>query len=309
MSILGGRIVTLAVAFIGLFALASAAKTTQNGWDEPPDLILQPPPFVVHAGVPNEMQRFQIPIAQVKDRWIRALQFQSCKPKSIESAYFTVDKTGQWLGAWIPGERMNAFPDTVAAYLPMSSKIVMEIHYAAVSEDTTDCSMLGLFLTDRKPLRPLIGMGVATPLRVPPNGAVDVRKEFTIISDSYALALRPEMLGTGSAIEIDAVEPSGSTHTLLALNEMDAEQSPSVFEQPVFMPKGTRVIAKASYVNPDSNDTAEDFFKMTMTLYPSAEYHPSAYDAPMPVRGRRSAAARQPVVKTLKKKTTSRKKK
>ena len=109
------------------------------------------------------MKSFPESLGQLKltaDRWVRALDFKPGDRRVVRAAFFSIQETGQWLGAWVPGEKMVAFPDTVAAYLPAASKVIIEIHYQAIDHDVQDCSSLGLYFTDKKPLRPLTGMGV-----------------------------------------------------------------------------------------------------------------------------------------------------
>jgi hypothetical protein len=235
----------------------------------------------------------------------------------VQSAYFYVDKTGQWLGGWTPSEKTIAFPDTVAAYLPSAAKVVIEIHYEPVTQDSEDCSSVGLYFTDKKPLRPLMGMGVQTPVQIPGGTALELKKEFTVIADSYAIAVQPEMEATGRSVEITAVEPSGTSQVLYGVKNFDREAlAPHVFDQPIFIPKGTRIIVTASYQNRDPETAAEDKLKLTMSLYPSEEFRPVAYDA---VTGapRRRTTTRRPAstpgtsaktpVATQTKKPTSRK--
>src|SRR5215472_5162517 len=243
--------IVLAVGFILIVGLTLIAAGTPS-WEQPPDAILSPPPFIVHPSAQGLTHRFEIPAGQPKDHWIRALQFQSCNPDLVKSAYFYIEKTGQWLGAWTPGGKIIAFPDTVAALLPSTSKVIVDIHYASVAEDVADCSTIGLYFTDKKPLRPLLGMGVQTPVQVPSGTGLELRKEFTVIADSYAIALQPEMRAAGRSVEVTAVDPSGTSQTLYGDKNVNGGQpAPYAFAQPVFIPRGTRIIATASYQNAD----------------------------------------------------------
>jgi hypothetical protein len=274
--------------------------------DIPPDVILHPSPFTIHSGA--QTHRFEISSGQAKDRWIRGFQLQSCDPKQIESANIYVDKTGQWLGTWTPGENVISFPDTVAAWLPSSAKLVVEVHYAPVTTDTEDCSSIGLFFTDKRPLRPLMQMGIQTPVAIPGGTGVELRKEFTVITDSYAFALQPEMRAAGRSVEVTAVDPSGSSQLLYGEKNFNAsENAPRIFGQPLFIAKGSRIIATASYRNPDPETNADDVFKLNLSLYPRSEVHPPIYDgaAAKPAPVRHSAVAAKKASTT--KKATSKK--
>lgn len=275
-----GRNLAWATFWIPIFALTLWARPP-SPLEGPPDAILQPPPFVIHSGAQSFTQRFEIPSAQPKDRWIRAIRFQSCDPRLVQSAYFYVGKTHQWLGSWSAGENLLSFPDTVAAYLPASSMVIVDVRYQSIDQDSPDCSSIGLYFTDKKPLRPLTGMGIQTSVQIPGGTAVELKKEFTVINDSYALALQPEMRAAGRSMTIRAIEPSGAAQLLYEVSDFNGNNhTPHVFEQPIFIPKGTRIVATASFRNPDQETAADDMFKVTMSLYPRSELRPVAYDAP-----------------------------
>ena len=84
-----GRKMAITLALIWLFAVQLTAATRVAR--EAPDAVLSPPPFVVHPGTPALVQRFEIPSGQLKDRWIRGFQFQSCDPRLVQSVNLYVD--------------------------------------------------------------------------------------------------------------------------------------------------------------------------------------------------------------------------
>ena len=269
-------------SIIAFFFFGLTVYPFQNEAPDQPDLILRLPAAVaVPAGGPNKIQRFRLGTDQSKDRWIRGFEFRPGDPRVVHSACFYVEKTGQWLGAWSPGQQLIEFPDTVAAYLPTGSNIIADINYQSIDTDAEDLSSLGLFFTDRKPLRPLTAIGVETRVEVPATGEiVRVQKELPVIADSYALGLNPEMKALGQSFEVSAIDPSGTSQVLLDVKEYKPDiQSAFTFDQPLMITSGTRIVATAFYRN-DSSLVGEDLFKLTMTLYPSAEYHPVSYDAP-----------------------------
>jgi hypothetical protein len=193
---------------------------------------------------------------------------------------------------------MIMYPDTVAALLPAGAKVILEIHYQSVDVDVNDLSSVGLYFTDRKPSRPLSGLGIETRVQIPPgNELFRLRKEFTVISDSYAIAMHPQTLSAARSLEIAALDTTGEPQVLLALNEIHGEGMPYVFEQPVFMPKGTRIVATASYEAVQAQEI-EDLFKLTMTIYPSDEFR--AGDDPRP-------AVKRPVKRPVTKRAPAKK--
>jgi len=298
-----GRIAKLMAASAVIFAIVLQAQDVT--YYAKPDVILRPSSAeTVAAGSGHKSYRTEILPMQTKDRWIRAVQFQPGDPRVVRSAFFYVEKTGQWLGGWAPNGQWSPLPESVAAFLPVDSRIIVEIHYQSITQDVEDQSTLGLFFSDRKPLRPLTGMGFETRVQVPPgSNPFRLRREFTVISDSYAFAMRPEMAAAGRSMEISAMNPSGTSQVLLALRDFRHDlQSPYFFEQPVFLPKGTRIVATASYENSNVR-AADDLFKLTMSMYPSEAY--SELDARSRVRRpvakravpKKTAPAKKPAAK------------
>ena len=311
--------VALALVCIALSALALASASPQVQWDEPPDLVLRPAAArtIAARSLPHTF-RYELPSEQVKDRWIRAVDFRPGDSRVVQRAFFFVEKTGQWIGAWAPGQKMIPFPDTVAAILPVGSKIFMDVRYEPTESDTRDSSSLAIYFTDKKPLRPLSGIGVSSRVMVPASTPTfTLRKEFTIINDSYALAVRPEMLAAGRAVEITTLDPSGVSQVLLSIRNFNKDiQPPYVFDEPLFIAKGTRIVTVSSYQNYDADPT-EDMFKLTMSLYPVGEVRPAMIPtagrvaAPAPARRttavKKAPAKKAPVKKAPIKKTTPKK--
>lgn len=291
------------IAILGLTLQSAAAQR----WEQPPDLVLHANSGNLQrdAGNDPQVRRYEISSEQIKDRWIRGIDFRPAEGSPVRSAFFYIDRTGQWLGSWMPGDKMASFPESVAAFLPSTSKIIVEVHQSADAGPGDDQS-LALYFTDKKPLRPLTGMGVEAHVEVPAGGdVVKIKKEFAVISDSYALAVRTEMKTAGRSVEISTLDASGQTQVLLTVADFENENgNPYVFEQPVFIPKGTRVVATATYQN-SQPQTIEDLFKLTVSMYPSDEHRPIS-DIPT---ARRPAARKAPAKKAPAKKSTPAKKK
>src|SRR4051794_24961446 len=100
MKIGSGRFITM--AFIAILAVSFSA-TSQEAWQQPPDQVLRPSvPRRIAAGTPPQAHRFSLGTDQVKDRWIRGIDFRPGDPRVVQRAFFYVEKTGQWIGAWLP---------------------------------------------------------------------------------------------------------------------------------------------------------------------------------------------------------------
>src|SRR5262245_44889072 len=201
------RPLTLGLIVIVILALRADAGIQEN---LQPDILLRPQAAKrIPAGSPSEIERIELPSMQTKDRWLRGIAFQPGDPRVVQSAFFFIDKTNQWLGGWVPGANMILYPESVAALLPAGARVILEVHYQSVDSDVEDLSSVALYFTDRKPLRPLTGLGIETRVQIPSGEELfRLRKEFTMIADSYALALRPQMLSAARSLEITTLDPS-----------------------------------------------------------------------------------------------------
>jgi hypothetical protein len=286
-------------ATLTLFILALSLRADAGIQEVPkPHVVLQPTSRTrIAAASPPQTMRLTLPAQQEKDRWLQGIAFQPGDSRVVRSAFFYIDKTNQWLGGWVPGAGMIMYPDTVAALLPAGAKVILEIHYQSVDVDVDDLSSVGLYFSDRKPLRPLSGLGIETRVQIPPgNELFRLRKEFTVISDSYAISMHPQLLSAARSLEVAALDGSGEPLVLLALNEIQGEGMPYVFEQPVFMPKGTRIVATASYEALQAQEI-EDLFKLTMTIYPSDEFRAGSDPRTTVRRPARRPATKRPATK------------
>jgi hypothetical protein len=292
-------------AVIFSFVLRAAAQQGSESWAESPDLILHASSDRIVRDAPADpfTDRFEISGGASKDHWIRAVEFHPGEPEAVRSAFFYIDKTGQWLGSWAPGEKMVSFPETVAALLPAMSKVILEVHYQTIPDENSADSSLALYFADRKPLRPLTEMGVETRVEVPATGErVTVKKEFMVISDSYAIAVRPEMQTSCRSLEVTMLDPSGRSEVLLSIPDFTAEQVDRyLFEQPVLIPKGSRIVATAAYQNSGTDET-EDLFKLSVSMYPSNGSRPVSYAPAKKAPVRKAPVRKAPAKKTPAKK-------
>src|SRR5690242_5950690 len=113
-----GRVFALLIVFVSLYVQSFGGPAARAGSQDQPDVILRPGvPFSIAAGSPNRVERLRLNVDQSKDRWIQAFEFLPGNPRVVRSAFVYVEKTGQWLGGWGPGQKAVEFPETVAALL------------------------------------------------------------------------------------------------------------------------------------------------------------------------------------------------
>jgi hypothetical protein len=281
---------------LSIIAMVGLSEESYSARPSEPDLVLQ-----VHREflVPSEgemtnIRRFALPTFLAADRWIRGFDFHCTDSQKIRSVFLYVERTGQWIGGWKPGQDITSFPESVAVQLPSGSKLILEIHERGPDDIAADFGEVGLYFARTKPIRPLNGVGIESVIQVPPGEQPFlVRKEFTIIADSFAIALHPGMQSAGRSFQVDMMDPSGVSRVLMRTDDYQESTLIHYFGEPIFIPRGSRIVATATYENSGSVPL-NDVFNFTLNLYPSAEFRPWQDTASVPQRSARASVKRKP---------------
>jgi hypothetical protein len=148
---------------------------------------------------------------------IRAIEYMPANRRSVHAAFFKVQETGQWIGAWTPWYGFIELPAGAAFQLPAGAHIV---------SDTADAGTLGLFLAD-KPT---------------PNAIADlvVNAKTTLATDIHAVALRLEISKEVKSVEVSTRRPDGGTDVLLFAKDFQPDwPTPYIFKEPVLLKRGS----------------------------------------------------------------------
>jgi mono/diheme cytochrome c family protein len=169
--------------------------------------------------------------------------------------------TGPSVGGYVPGNSLRRFPEGTAMRLPAGYSLVFQMHYTPYGKATTDRSKVALKFATAKPA---IVLNTATlingSLDIPP-GAADhlVENEMTINRDVMLYSLVPHTHVRGKRWYYEAAYPDGRKEVLLSVPKYDFNwQHEYVFAQPLKMPAGTRILAKAWYDNSTANKSNPD---------------------------------------------------
>jgi hypothetical protein len=135
--------------------------------------------------------------------------------------------------------------------------LIIQTHYTPNGTAQDDQSYVGLKFADLKTIKRQVryGMSVNVNIEIPP-GAEDyelvARKPF--LKDSLLLNLFPHMHYRGKSFRFEAEYPDGRREVLLDVPHYDFNwQLRYDFAQPVFMPKGSKLVCTAHYDNSESN--------------------------------------------------------
>ena len=202
------------------------------------------------------------------DRWVRALEFKPGDRRVVRAAFFFLQETGQWLGSWTPWYGVTTLPERTAYRVPAGSHVVAEIHYRGAGVQVEDRGTLGLYFADAPPANRPSDLVLQASGEVPANAtAQKFRAATTLPVDTYAAALRPELLPGAQAVEVAARRPDGGTQVLLLLKDILQDwPTPYIFKEPVLLLKGTELVVTSYYLNPDDKPQPGGM-KLTVARY------------------------------------------
>ncbi|MBC8137393.1 MAG: cytochrome c [Fibrella sp.] len=281
------------ITVIGRWAAAGATagdvKTAppppkfRTGWQlGTPDMILEmPAAFPIPAEGRDVYQRFVFPLNLSKDRYLRGIEVRpgnrriahhaigildtsgtarKLDAKTPEQGYSSMGSSG-FLPAgltpgYVPGQTPRFFAEGSPLTLPKKSDFVLEMHYHPSGKPETDRTVVGLYFTDKKPVKNPTGILLASEEIDIPAG-----KSAYIVSDKFVLptALNvtnvwAHMHMVGKKVRVWAELPDGSTEKMLLINDWDFNwQDTYQYEKPIRLPKGTVLHSEWVFDNTDAN--------------------------------------------------------
>jgi len=271
-----------------------------EGWNiGKPDMIFDLPlPFDVPARGVVDYQHIVVPTHFSEDRWIQAAEVRPTErmvvhhiiafvrePKSKwyrgqpAGVFFTAPKVNtddeteagalpsDFLVGYAPGQPAEILPPGQAKLIKAGSDIVFQLHYTPHGHALTDRSRLGIVFARQPPKERVLTLSaVNSTFKIPPgdpNYRVDA--SFEVGTDVKLASLHPHMHGRGKDFEYRAVFPSGKTDVLLKVPRFNWHwQNWYNLDQPIALPKGTRIDCTAHFDNsPGNPDNADPTKEVT----------------------------------------------
>lgn len=254
-------------------ALQEAPPETVAGWQLPkePDLVLKmaDEPFVVPATGEVKYRWFEVDPGFTEDKWVQAIEVRPGNRAVVHHILvFDKGKNGWrrdfaggargYLAGYVPGLRIDAYPEGMAKKIEAGSTIRFQIHYTPIGKEQTDLSDVGFVFADPKTVKKEVKtVSVVQPgLRIPP-GEDDYRvSAFKVgaLRNSELLCLMPHMHLRGKSFRYEARYPDGTTEVLLDVPQYDFNwQTAYMLPAPRKLPDGTRIWAEAAYDNSANN--------------------------------------------------------
>ena len=276
---------------------APPARRWAKDWSIPkPDLILQMPQAVpLPASGDIEYTYEIVPTNFREDRWVQMAEILPALRSNVHHAVVYVrppdsnwlrhapvgtpftasaltdpeDRRGaHWtdsdvLLVYAPGSSPDAWPESMAKFIPAGSDLVFQMHYTANGNSNLDRSSIGLIFSKRAPSQRVLTLQLTNDHFAIPPHAPDYRVEArgTLPNDAILLSFLPHMHLRGKRFEYNLVRRSASTggkpeyeiEPLLRVNYHFHWQMSYCLAEPRFLRAGTELQAVAWYDNSKAN--------------------------------------------------------
>jgi len=165
------------------------------------------------------------------------------------------------ISTYVPGGTPYFTRPGQARLLRAGSDLVFQMHYTVNGREAVDRSQVGIVFASQPPKERVVNTFVAnTNFRIAP-GDPDflVNARVNVYADVKVQSFFPHMHLRGKAMEYKAVYPTGETQTLLSVPKYDFNwQMTYELEQPITLPRGTRLEVAARYDNSPNNPSNPD---------------------------------------------------
>jgi hypothetical protein len=240
-----------------------------------PDMIIKVPAQTIPATGVIDYRYVPVELNLDRDVWVRAMEtvpgdrqvlhhviayLSSPADKDVRGRQ-TGSARGESLGGFAPGRQPDVFRDDSGRLVPKGSNLLLQMHYTTSGKETVDETEIGIFLYDEPPTY-VMGGGVAGQRRflIPPNAKEHkLEGEQLIERDAYLYSMMPHMHYRGKYMNYSAVYPDGSSEILLSVPHYEFNwQFVYNLEEPLFLPAGTRLVAKGAMDNSARNRANPD---------------------------------------------------
>tara|TARA_R110002072_G_scaffold170381_2_gene323884 strand:- start:879 stop:2672 length:1794 start_codon:yes stop_codon:yes gene_type:complete len=235
-----------------------------------PDMVYTVPAQSIPATGILEYRYIPVELNLDKDIWIRAVEFVPGDSKVLHHviAYLSspADKSGRGrdegsdreesIGGFAPGRQPDAFRDNSGRLIPKGSNLLLQMHYTTSGKATVDETQVGLYIYDEPPTYVMAG-GVAGQRRfmIPAHAKEHkLEGEQLIEEDAYLYGITPHMHYRGKYMSMSAEYPDGTSEVLLSVPKYEFNwQFSYQLKEPLFLPAGTRLVARGAMDNSERN--------------------------------------------------------
>lgn len=253
-----------------------------EGWQlGQPDLVLQmSPPYTLGPEGKDLYRNFVIPVPSAERRYVQAVEFRPSN-RSVHHVNVFIDQQGQsrlldaedpepgfdgmvvpaqfppgHLLNWVLGKYPTREPAGLPWILEPETDLVLQLHLRRTGKPELLQPSIGLYFTNKPPIRPPLVFGLFTKLIDIPPGEKNyvVERSYTLPVDVQILAVLPHLHYLGKEVQAFAMLPDGSKKWLLFIKRWNFNwQGEYRYKKPVFLPQGAILTMRHTYDNSDQN--------------------------------------------------------
>lgn len=247
-----------------------------------PDLIIQPSEaFLVEAEGRDVYRAFVIPTGFTQDRHVSAVDFRPGNRSVVHHVIAYLDTTGQarklaaassgssyatgggigfigaeWLEGWAPGKTPRHLPARHGKLIPAGADFVLQVHYHKTGKPERDQTRVGLYFA-KEPIdhRVLVSRVNSRGLQIPAGETNHIaRGTLPVPGNATILEIFPHMHLLGRSMTVTATLPDGREIGMVRIPDWDYNwQLGYAYEQPLQLPRGSRIDLVASFDNSAQN--------------------------------------------------------
>src|SRR5206468_924510 len=155
---------------------------------------------------------------------------------------------------WLPGHEADPAGARAAFQLPAGAELGVRIHYKKTwqfeGQAISDRSRVGLYFAPANDVRQVQAMTLTAPAAAG-NGGQTMTFTRNVDADVQVVAMRPEQLPPNISVQVEAVRPDGSRAPMIRLNTRPDWSRRYWLENPIELPRGSRIEVVADLENPD----------------------------------------------------------
>jgi mono/diheme cytochrome c family protein len=162
------------------------------------------------------------------------------------------------VAGYAPGTASDMYPPGTGGLLRAGTSLNLQMHYTTSGKETVDRTEIGIYFYPEGEIpaeRMSGGVGNAFDIEIPAQ-AKDHEMEITTVvnKDAYIHSLMPHMHFRGKRMDFTAVYPDGREELLLSVPNYSFNwQLTHSLEEPLFLPAGTRIVARGAFDNSSQN--------------------------------------------------------
>lgn len=252
-----------------------------------PDLTLKMQnAFTVPNTGEEEFRYFHVPTGLKEDVMVEAIEFLPGNRKVVHHSRVMVDTSGRMAGlegmrgtdpklaefqripmadeflyGWVPGNDRIQFPEGVAKKIRANSNLILYLHYSPSATVQTDQSVINLYFSQKPVEREVKSLILHEQHITNPPFLIKANEKSTFYmstqplkEDISAISILPHMHYLGKTFKAFAITPDGDLVPFIKIDNWDFNwQMTYQFDSLLHVPKGSVILAEATYDNTEEN--------------------------------------------------------